>query len=188
VAVGAAVAVMHTASVLALGFVVLTATEVFAPERVYPWLGIGSGLVAFALGAWMLVTRLAAWSEGSTPPVHPHPHPHPHPHDHGASRPLSRKGLVALAAAGGVLPSPTALVVLLASVASHRVAYGLALIAAFSLGLAGGLAAVGVVSVRARDLISCRRRGRFGRVVPVVSAGAIAVVGIVLVGGGAAQL
>ena len=66
VAVGGAVAVMHTASVLALGFVVLAATEVFPAERVYPWLGIGSGLVAFALGAWMLVARLAAWSEGRT--------------------------------------------------------------------------------------------------------------------------
>jgi hypothetical protein len=45
--VGASVAVMHTASVLALGFVVLTATQVFAPERVYPWLGLVSGLIAF---------------------------------------------------------------------------------------------------------------------------------------------
>ena len=55
IGVGGSVAVMHTASVLALGFVVLTATQVFAPERVYPWLGLGSGLVALALGASLLV-------------------------------------------------------------------------------------------------------------------------------------
>ena len=188
VAVGAAVAVMHTASVLALGFVVLTATEVFAPERVYPWLGIGSGLVAFALGAWMLVTRLGAWSEG--PDRHRHPHFEGHRHDHGPAegRPLSRKGLAALATAGGILPSPTALVVLLASVAADRIGYGLALIASFSLGLAGALVAVGLLSIRARDAISGRTAGRLTRLIPIASAAAVTVVGIVLVGGGAAQL
>ena len=184
VAVGGAVAVMHTASVLALGFVVLAATEVLPAERVYPWLGIGSGLVAFGLGAWMLVSRLATWSEGA----HAHPHDHPHPHEHADGPAFSRRGLAALAAAGGILPSPTALVVLLASVAAHRVGYGLALIAAFSLGLAGALVAIGVVSIRARDVVAGRLAGRFGRLIPIASAAAITVVGIVLVGGGAAQL
>jgi nickel/cobalt exporter len=191
VAVGGAVAVMHTASVLALGFVVLAATEVFPTERVYPWLGIGSGLVAFALGAWMLVTRLAAWGEG-TRHAHPHEHRHPHPRPHEHARPeastFSRKGLAALAAAGGILPSPSALVVLLASVAAHRVGYGLALIAAFSLGLAGALVVIGVLSIRARDVIAGRVAGRFGPLIPIASAAAITVVGLVLVGGGATQL
>jgi nickel/cobalt exporter len=186
VAVGGAVAVMHTASVLALGFVVLAATEVFPTERVYPWLGIGSGLVAFGLGAWMLVTRLAAWSEGAHP--HDHRHRHPHRHDRPEGPAFSRKGLAALAVGGGILPSPTALVVLLASVAAHRVGYGLALIASFSLGLAAALVVIGVLSIRTRDLISRRVAGRFVRVIPVVSAAAITVVGLVLVGGGAAQL
>ena len=74
VAVGGSVAVMHTASVLALGFVVLTVTEVFAPERVYRWLGLASGLIAFALGASLLVARLGSWSGGRTDPEHHHPH------------------------------------------------------------------------------------------------------------------
>lgn len=186
VAVGAAVSVMHTASVLALGFVVLTATEVFAPERVYPWLGIGSGLIAFGLGAWMLVTRLAAWSDA------PHGHHHGHSSHLGHPQlhrsPFSRTGLAALAAAGGVLPSPSALLVLLASVAAQRVAYGLALVGSFSLGLAGALVAIGVLSIRARDAISGRMPARIARLVTVASAAAITVVGVVLVGGGAAQL
>jgi ABC-type nickel/cobalt efflux system permease component RcnA len=187
-AVGGAVAGMHTASVLALGFVVLAATEVFPAERVYPWLGIGSGLLAFGLGAWMLVTRLAAWSEGTHPHRHPHEHPHPNEHHRSGGPGFSRKALAALAAAGGILPSPTALVVLLASVAAHRVGYGLALIAAFSLGLAGALVAIGVLSIRARDAVAARVAGRFARVIPVASAAAITIVGLVLVGGGATRL
>ena len=95
---------------------------------------------------------------------------------------------MALAVAGGILPSPPALVVLLASVAVHRVAYGMALIAAFSLGLAVALVGVGLLALGARDLVERRMSGRFARVVPVFSAVAIVGLGIVLTVGGASQL
>jgi ABC-type nickel/cobalt efflux system permease component RcnA len=186
VAVGAAVATMHTASVLALGFVVLGATSVFAPERVYPWLGITSGLIALGLGSILLVTRLAAWSSPSrNTDEHDHEHAHEHgahthTHDAPAEGILSKRGLVALAVAGGILPSPTALVVLLASVAIHRVAYGLALIGAFSLGLATALVIVGILALRARTVVQRRMSHRAARLVPVLSASAIAVLGLVL--------
>ncbi|MEX2406620.1 MAG: High-affinity nickel-transporter [Actinomycetota bacterium] len=179
VAVGGAVTVMHTASVLALGIVVLSATEVFAPEAVYPWLALGSGLSALALGAGMLVARLARWGEG----IERH-HDHPHP----TRAVLSRKGLTALALAGGILPSPSALLVLLASVAIHRVAYGLVLIAAFSLGLASALVAVGILALRTRDALAHRLSTRLGRLVPVASAAVIAMLGLLLAVNGASRL
>ena len=184
VAVGGSVAVMHTASVLALGFVVMTLTEVFAPERVYPWLGLASGVIALGLGATLLVSRLGRWSR--SPDEHDHDHAHGHTHPHG--EPLSRRGLTALAVAGGILPSPTALVVLLAAIALGRVAYGLALIAAFSLGLAGALVIVGILALRARDALSRRVSGRAARLVPVLSAASIAVLGLVLTLRGVAQV
>ncbi len=193
IAVGGSVAVMHTASVLALGFVVLTVTEVFAPERVYPWLGLGSGLIAFALGASLLVARLGSWSGGhdaehrhaNADGSADHGHAHPHPPTSG---PLSRKSLTALAVAGGILPSPTALVVLLAAVALDRVAYGLALIGAFSLGLATALVVVGLVALRARDVVAGRMSGRTARLVPVLSAASIALLGLVLTFRGFVQI
>jgi ABC-type nickel/cobalt efflux system permease component RcnA len=101
---------------------------------------------------------------------------------------LSRRGLLALAAAGGILPSPTALIVLLGSVALHRVAYGLALIGAFSLGLASALVVVGLVALRARDVMARRMSSRWARLVPVLSASAIAVLGLVLALNGATKL
>jgi ABC-type nickel/cobalt efflux system permease component RcnA len=221
VAVGGAVALMHTASVLALGLVVLSATEVFAPERVYPWLGLASGLIALGLGAGLLVVRLGSWGgarrragahldhghehhhHGPGGSIGHHPHGSGHstePHherpgpDHGHHHPTpegpvwSRRGLLALAVAGGILPSPTALVVLLAAVALRRVAYGLALIGTFSLGLAAALVVVGVVALRARDLVARRMSGRVARMLPIASAAAIAAMGIALVVNGAAQV
>jgi nickel/cobalt transporter (NicO) family protein len=192
---------MHTASVLGLGLLVLGATSVFAPERVYPWLGLGSGLIALGLGAALLVSRLSAWSGASAHDRghdhrlgldHPQAHDHAHDHAHAVVAPdapvLSRKGLLALAVAGGVLPSPTALVVLLASVAVHRVMYGLALIGAFSLGLAAALVVVGVLALRARDVVQRRVSHRTARLVPVLSASAIAMLGLVLTVSGFARL
>ena len=185
VAVGGAVAVMHTSSVLALGFVVLTASELVAPERVYPWLGLGSGLFAFGLGAWLLVRRIGEWG-GRAEPTDTHEHPHaPAIHD---GRILSRRAMAALSMAGGILPSPTALVVLLASMALGRVAYGIALIAAFSLGLAAALVVVGIVALRARDAVSRRMSSRFARVLPVASASVIATMGLVLAVRGLGQI
>jgi nickel/cobalt transporter (NicO) family protein len=185
VVVGGSVAVMHTASVLALGFVVLTLTRVFAPERVYPWLGLASGLIALGLGAMLLVSRLGRWG-GASADDHHHGHDHGHVHEHGS--PLSRRSLTALAVAGGILPSPTALVVLLAAIALGRVAYGLALIAAFSLGLAGALVVVGILALRARDVFARRVSGRTARLVPVLSAASIALLGLVLALRGFAQV
>jgi ABC-type nickel/cobalt efflux system permease component RcnA len=206
VAVGGAVAVMHTASVLALGFLVLSATRLFPPERVYPWLGLGSGLVALGLGAGLLVSRLGVWGDGRRASLmHGADHEHArddghHQHDehaHGGhahahavpdASVLSRRGLLALAVAGGILPSPTALVVLLASVAFHRVAYGLGLIAAFSVGLATALIVVGILALRARDLVSRRMSSNVGRLVPVFSASAIVALGLLLTVRGFVQL
>ena len=196
VGVGAAISVMHTASVLALGLVVLSAERMFAPERVYPVLGLASGVVALALGSVLLVSRIHPMVAED----HPHPHGHSHPHAEdgqtgGApshsiapSSPLSRRGLMALAFSGGILPSPSALVVLLASVSLGRTALGLTLIAAFSLGLASALVGVGVLTLRARDLAERRLTERAARLLPVASAGAIAAMGVFLTVRGAMQL
>ena len=209
VGVGAAVSVMHTASVLTLGLLVLSAERLFAPERVYPLLGLASGVIALGLGAAMLVSRIHASTHGSRPRPHGHDHDagHAHGHEHGPERrhrngsqgagesglpetpsPISRRGLLALAFSGGILPSPSALVVLLASVSLGRTALGLALIAAFSAGLAAALIGVGVLTLRARNFAERRLSDRAARLLPMASAGAIAAMGLFLTVRGALQL
>jgi len=185
VQVGMAVALMHTVSVIALGLVVLALTA-YAPEQAYPWLTLASGLCVLALGIGMVWIRRKS---SQHPHAHGHDHPHPHPHAGPPhEKPLSRRSLMGLALAGGILPSPTALVVLLSTVHQHRVGFGLALIVAFSLGLAGALVAVGILALRARAVIAPRLTGRLAHAVPILSAAAIAVVGVVLVSQAAARL
>jgi nickel/cobalt exporter len=187
VGVGAAVAVMHTASVLGLGLLVATAERILPAERIYPWLGLASGLVALALGSWLMVARIhaAGWHRTQRGSEHPHDHEHPHPH---ADAPLSRRGLIALAFAGGILPSPSALVVLLTSISLGRAELGLGLIATFSIGLAGTLIGVGALALKLRSVTADRLPTRIMGWAPVASGATIAVIGVVLTTRGLVQL
>jgi nickel/cobalt exporter len=164
---GVAVSLMHTVSVAVVGVLILLAERTFPAEVVYSWLGLLAGVAATSLGGWLLVTRL--WS-----PARASEHLHPH-------APLSRPTLTALAASGGLLPSPSALIVLVASVSLGRVLLGVGLIVAFSLGLAGALASIGMLAVRVRDVLLRRYWFRAAKVLPVVSAAAVLLVGVFLV-------
>jgi nickel/cobalt transporter (NicO) family protein len=204
VAVGSAIAVMHTASVLGLGLLVLTLEHTFRPERLYPWLGLASGMVALGLGAYLLISRLSVWASlrreteersrrrprgrsrhGANARGHRHDD---HVHDVPERHPLSPRSLLALALAGGILPAPSALLVMLGAINTHRAVYGVALVLAFSAGLAVALIVVALGALRARDAVATRLSSRLGRLVPVLSASAIVGVGIFLTIRGVTQV
>ena len=64
------------------------------------------------------------------------------------------RGLLALGIAGGIVPCPTALVVMLGAIAIDRVVYGFVLVTAFSVGLAGVLTAIGFLMVYGRRFVT----------------------------------
>jgi nickel/cobalt transporter (NicO) family protein len=111
-----------------------------------------------------------------------HGHSHSHGHEHSRSPRAGIRGLLAVGVSGGLLPCPTALVVLLAAISLHRVTYGLVLIVAFSLGLAGMITAIGFLAVAAK-----RTFGRMSfdgpvvRALPAVSACIILGLGIAMI-------
>jgi nickel/cobalt transporter (NicO) family protein len=120
---------------------------------------------------------------------HPHGHEHHHMHDHahrhshlppGAdSAPVSWRSLLGLGISGGLLPCPSALVLLLTAVSINRAALGMVLVVAFSLGLAGVLTTVGLLFVKGSRLIQGMSRiTTWGRLLPVASALVIMVIGI----------
>lgn len=205
--VGVAVSLMHTASVVVLGLAILGASKLFAPEVVFPWLSLISALVVLALGTYLLRSRLLARARARTVTVaadthddghtHDHDHDHLHDHDHGHSHshapapgiaPTSWKGLGVIALSGGLLPSPSALIVLLAAVALHRIAFGLVLVGVFSVGLAGALTTVGVLVIKARSYATRRWGERVTNVLPIFSAAAILLIGMFLTAGAVAKL
>ena len=169
VVLGLTVTVTHTIGVFALGLATLALSQYVLPEDLYPWLRLVSGLMV--LGVGIAVLRARARRRHSHD--HGHDHNHAHPHDHG----VGRRGILAMGASAGLIPCPSALVVLLGAIAQHEVGYGLLLIVAFSAGLAATLTVLGVLVVKATRLPA---PGRLAAVLPALSALAIVAVGAVL--------
>jgi ABC-type nickel/cobalt efflux system permease component RcnA len=101
--------------------------------------------------------------------------------------PVTWRSLLALGISGGLLPCPSALVVMLGAIALNRIALGLLLIVVFSLGLAGTLTIIGVLMVHARGLFARAATGDrwWGRLplkfLPAISALFILIAGIGIV-------
>ncbi|MFF3348716.1 nickel/cobalt transporter [Streptomyces sp. NPDC002779] len=214
----ASVTVTHTLGVVALGLLI-TAGPTAAPG-VITWLGIAGGALVTAAGA-TLVRR--AWRGRShrhphTPahvpartPVlvgahthqHAHPGTHTHVHSHGghththATAPTVR-GTILLGFAGGLVPSPSAVVILVGAAALGHAWFGLLLVVAYGVGLALTLGAAGFAVVRlgAGASGTLERRPRWAarpsaalvrRTAPLVSAVVVVALGVGLVCKGAAS-
>ncbi len=196
VALGATVTVTHTIGVFALGAVALLLSQYILPEDLFPWLNLVSGALVLVVGAAVLRSRIR-WMR--TPHVqehhHHHHHEHDHAHDHGlvhshdGGKPHSHappetfswRGVVAMGAAAGLIPCPSALVVLLGAIAQGEIALGMLLIVAFSAGLAMTLTLLGLAVVFAgKALGRMPVPGRLMLALPTVSALLIVAVGIVL--------
>ena len=211
VALGAVVTFTHTVGVFALGLVTLLLSRYILPEDLYPWLTLVSGLMVVVIGAGVLRSRVRfarrvraqAQDHGEADHGHAHDH-HAHDHhehdhhdhqDHGHHHhgdghghghhhvpdELSWRGVLGMGAAAGLIPCPSALVVLLAAVAQQQVALGMLLIVVFSIGLAATLTILGVLVVSAHGLGSRLRVPRRAlATLPAVSAVAILGVGLLL--------
>jgi nickel/cobalt exporter len=198
--VGLTVTATHTTGVLALGLLVASGAAL-APERAYPWLTVVSGLLITSVGATLVRDAVTARGRpGAVAPAHapvhahshgagnldthPHDHVHAHGHPHRHDGP-GRSGLVAMGVAGGLLPSPSALVVLLATLALGQPWLGVLLVIAFGAGMALTLTATGLLVTRLRDAadrmaVPPTLVTLIGRMLPTVFAAGVVLLGVLL--------
>jgi nickel/cobalt exporter len=186
---GLTVTITHTSAVFALGLITLAASAYVLPEDLYPWLGVTSGAMVIAIGLWAIWSRLRRWRAMRAEHDHGHHHMHAHgghSHTHGHAAPgapITTRSLIALGVSGGIVPCPSALVVLVAAISQHRLGLGLVLILAFSIGLAATLTAVGLAVLHGGRLIQRLRPdrrlfgGRVAGLLPALSATLIVVAG-----------
>jgi nickel/cobalt transporter (NicO) family protein len=154
----------------------LLLSRFIVPEQLYPWLNLVSGILVVGIGASVLRAR---WRHRAH--HHHDHHDHHHHHHHHHEHDLNRRSLIAVGVSGGLLPCPSALVVLLAAISLHRIGFGLLLIVAFSAGLALTITGIGLVAVLARTAF--RRFGFEGRalsLLPAVSALVILAAGVAM--------
>ncbi|MFF7355528.1 sulfite exporter TauE/SafE family protein [Streptomyces filipinensis] len=170
----ASVTVTHTLGVVALGLLV-TAGSAAGPS-VIAWLGLASGALVLAAGANLARRAWRNRAHGHVPShAHDHTHEHPHPHAHSDDNSPTHdhahshdhhvehthgghththptaptlRGTILLGFAGGLVPSPSAVVVLVGAAALGKAWFGLLLVVAYGAGLALTLTAAGFAVVR----------------------------------------
>ncbi len=147
---GVTTTITHTIGIFLLGAIALFASAYVLPEHLYPVLSCVSGVTIFLVGLSLLNQRLHSHNHNShNHNSHNHDHDHHHPHPSAATTSLG--SLVKLGIAGGLVPCPTALVMLLGAIALHHIVYGLFLVSGFSLGLSCVLVILGLLAVFARQ-------------------------------------
>ena len=177
VALGGIVTVTHTAGVFALGLVTLALSEFLVPEQLYPWLNLVSAVLVLGVGLAILRGRLRSRRAHGHHHHHDHDHDQDHGHGHHDHHHEHRQGLLGIGISAGIVPCPTALVVLLAAISLHRIGYGLVLIVAFSLGLAATVTGIGLIAVTAKRAFS-RLSFEGGLVRALPAASAVVVIGL----------
>lgn len=148
---GVTTTITHTIGIFLLGAIALFASAYILPEQLYPVLSCVSGVTIFLVGLGLLNQRLHGSHSHNSHHHNSHHHDHNHHHPHPPAATTSLGSLVKLGIAGGLVPCPTALVMLLGAIALHHITYGLCLVSGFSLGLSCVLVILGLLAVFARQ-------------------------------------
>lgn len=183
VAIGLSVTIAHTASAFILGTFALALEHSIGTDRVFRVMEVFSGGLVMFIALWQLSeplerlrgsTRVPGAQVSRAHVGHDHEHGHHHhPPSGGALR-----GLIGLGVSGGMVPCPSALVVLLSAISLHRLALGLAPLVACSLGLAAVLSTIGLVFVVAKQRLDrLGFDGKPARALPVLSSLAVLCLG-----------
>ncbi len=163
VGLGLSVTVSHTLGILVLAGLVVGAQGLLPPDVVVRVAPMIAAVTILAIGGWMLareVRRRLAARAATSSHDHGHAHDHEHEHSHGGVRhshlpaagsTISWRGLFALGLAGGLIPSTSALIILLGSIVAGRPAFGFLLVVIFGLGMAAVMTGVGLAMVFARS-------------------------------------
>jgi nickel/cobalt exporter len=194
VVLGISAAVGHTIVVWGLAIAALALGSGYVTEQAEPWLTVLSGELIVLLALRML------WAlRGRNAYSHHHHHDHDHHHhdhhhhdDHGHghshdvpadARPGVTTGqIVWYGFTGGLMPCPAAIAVLLVCVQLKAFALGVAMVAAFSLGVGATLVAIGLAVVWGSGKLSRRFPGfdRYAGRLPYFSASIVLAIGVVM--------
>jgi nickel/cobalt transporter (NicO) family protein len=202
VGLGLSVSLSHTAGIIVLAAVVVGAADVLPPDAVVRGAPFVAAVSILVIGGWMLagewhrrrgVAAGAAHDHGHAQAddhahahggAHDHGHGHTHAHGPSSGGTVTWRSLFVLGLAGGLIPSTSALLILLGSIAAGRPAFGFVLVVAFGLGMAAVMGGIGLALVVARERLdrvpAGDRLARIRGAVPLVAAVLVFGFGVVL--------
>jgi ABC-type nickel/cobalt efflux system permease component RcnA len=202
---GLSVTFSHTLGILVLAALVVGAEGFLPPDFIVKSAPLVAAISIVAIGGWMLVGEgRRRWRIRAADAAHAQAHAQSHvdgkahehdahEHSHGgvshshlprAGTTISWRGLFVLGLAGGLIPSTSALLILLGSIAAGRPAFGFVLVVAFGLGMALVMAGIGLALVLARGRLdtvdSTSPLGRVTAFIPLAAACLVLALGLYL--------
>jgi ABC-type nickel/cobalt efflux system permease component RcnA len=193
ITLGIVTAASHTISVLILGVILLIAFNSVVPDNIASYLNIVSGIIIVIIGIYLLRRRFREMKNSTHSHEHSHAHDghdnhhhdhaHGHDHQHITMESIQKNSMwtnVMMGISGGMVPCPTALVVLFLAISLKKLALGLVLIIFFSFGLAATLTTLGILFAKGSKLIDRYDNNRIVARLPIISAGIIVVLGTVI--------
>jgi nickel/cobalt exporter len=201
---GFVVTFTHTFTVFLLGLGVMFFQQYVVPEKIVPVLGVISGLSIVTVGVMLLYRRSILLLTGGHGHFHlfgGHTHTHqyvrqnvrqtstsvdPSPsdtHSHMPEGPITLASLITLGISGGLVPCPSALILMLSAIALGHPGLGLVLLLGFSSGLAAVLMGIGMLALYARNLLPDSKETStrpIFRLIPVFSAVVVICLGLAM--------
>jgi len=180
---GLSAAAGHTIVVWLLAIAALLLGQNLIAEQAEPWLALLSGALVILLAARMFL-RLRGRDHHHDYDHHHHDH-HDHSYDHDHPPPktgATASDIVWFGFTGGLLPCPAAIAVLLVCIQIKQFALGVAMVAAFSVGLALTLVGIGMAASLASKKASTAWPwlDRIAQRLPYLSAGIVLILGLVM--------
>ncbi len=199
VLLGLSAALSHSLIVWLLAVIGLWMGDALIGETAEPYLHVIGGVIVVGMAVWM-VMRIYGFR------FHWHMHSHGHGHDHDAcgcgqshdgkaeAKKLTTDGKVVtgqimlFGLTGGLMPCPASIAVLLICLQLKQFTLGVAMVGAFSLGLALTLVSVGVLAAWGRGhveaLYGAHRADKLARYLPLGSATLMLVLGGIMLASG----
>jgi len=204
-ALGLSAAISHSAVVWGLVLLAFALGRETIEAQAQPWLVLVSGLFVLAI-AFRLYREISGKGHSHSHRHDDHGHDdhdhtdetHDH-HDHAScghvhapppkDAHVSFGSIIWFGLTAGLMPCPSALAVLVVALKTGAVGLGLAMVGAFSLGLAISLVGVGLIAaLGVRKASTFSGFARFAKVLPFASLALVSLIGLTLVGEGLWQL
>lgn len=165
-------AITHTFSIILLSLLTSSTLKLLAPASLIHWIELVSGILITFIGAKILyrhlrprIISLGGLAHKKQEVCEHHHHGHHHAHE----TPTSLIRLISVGLLTGLIPCPSAMAIFLAALTADQIPLGVGLVAAFSLGSAITMSAIGILIIRAGESIKQMEKINFVRSLNFIS-------------------
>lgn len=177
---GITITLTHTFTVIMLGILATLATSYYIHDKIEHLLELSAGIIVIGIGIWMLIRARSIL--GTINPSSSNFSENRHKHLSNENQKISNKSLISLGLAGGIVPCPAALAIIILAVSKGAILPGLAVVLSLSIGLGVTLVGIGILICKTSSslLNNFDSESRIIKIMPLISGLIVTILGIII--------